>query len=204
MKNKNPEPTGQQTVKLKTNWQLARSLMASHYVAVIFCLIICVGFLSAFNENIPAMVAVGIASLVMYILFLYAPAWKQGNDDWNKVNFGRREADKLRGLKIGFLAMIPNIVLSVLILLAKAELLPNFYVVYKLLNGHLLVMANLIDGTAQGVLTAYLTEVDWWRLIVVCIMNCTVTMIISAVGYFIGYKNLLVMDKLVYKKKQNK
>lgn len=202
MKKTQPEPSGQQTVKQKTNWQLARSLMGSHYVAVIFCLIISMGFLSAFNGNITAMVIIGIATFVVYTLFMYAPSWKFGNDDLNKVKFGRRKEDKLRGFKLGLLTMVPNIVLTVLILLAKAELLPNFYVIYKLLNGHLMVIANLIDQTAAGVLTAYLTEMQWGRLIIVCIMNCAVTPIICGISYLLGYKNLLVADKLIYKKKK--
>lgn len=182
----------------QSDLRIALSWLGSHVVALILCLIFSFSFISLASTTI-IYVLIGTFSIVMYFGLMGGGAWKLGNDDLNKVKFNRRKEDLFRGFKIGMLTCVPMFLMAIALLLAKAELLPNFYIIYKILNGHMLAFINLIDGTFAGVLAAYLTEVPWSRLVFVCLLNF-ITPIICGINYFLGYKDLMMMDKLIYKK----
>lgn len=116
----------------------------------------------------------------------------------NKVKFKRREQDLLRGFKIGMVASVPMFVLAIGLLLAKAELLPNFYIIYKLVNGEMLAFIGLIDGAFRGVQSAYLTMVSWPQVIGVCLLNF-IPPVIWEVYYLLGYKDIVIAEKVIYK-----
>ena len=64
----------------------------------------------------------------------------------------------------------------------------------------MLIIINIIDGTFKGISTAYLTQVSWGAIIGVSLLSFF-PMIVSGVNYILGYKDIMIMDKLMYKKK---
>lgn len=182
------------SIKIAINW------FGSHILGVIVGLLLSFSFVNLM-ENTVLYAVIGILSVFSYMAITGAGGWKLGQDDLNKVKFNRRKEDIFRGFKIGFIECIPLIILSIALILSKAELLPNFYVIYKILNGHMLIIINLIDGTFKGVTTAYLTEVSWGAIIGICSLSFF-PMVVSGVNYILGYKDIMIMDKLMYKNKK--
>ncbi len=183
----------------KSNIIIALNWFGSHILGVLVGLLISFSFVT-FMDNKVLYTVIGILAVFAYMAITGAGGWKLGQDDLNKVKFNRRSEDLFRGFKIGFIECIPLILLSIALILAKAEILPNFYVVYKLLNGHMLIIINIIDGTFKGISTAYLTQVSWGAIIGVSLLSFF-PMIVSGVNYILGYKDIMIMDKLMYKKK---
>lgn len=184
----------------KSTLRVALSWLGSHVMGVVLALIINLS-LGSLIDNLALQIIVGIFSFFIYFMLMGGAAWQLGNQDRNRVKYRRREEDLLRGLKVGCLASIPLFLFGIALLLAKAELLPNFYVIYKLCNGYLLPFINLIDGTAFGVLAAYLTRVSWGAIVGVVCLNL-VPAVICGVHYILGYKEIILMDNIIYKKKK--
>lgn len=189
-------------MKQKSNLKLAWGLFGTHVGGVILCAIVTFALIT-FVEARPLQVLTGCLSILIYAMLIFGSTWKMGYDDLNRVKFNRRQEDKIRGLKIGLLTTVPMFVLAIALLLAKAELLPNFYIIYKVVNAHTLVFIDLIDHTFDGVQSAYLPNVSWGQIIAVCSLTL-ITPIVSEIGYLLGYKEIMVMDKIMYKKQGEK
>lgn len=185
----------------KSTLRVALSWFGSHVMGVVVCLMIYLSF-GAIVDHPAWQIFAGTLSFLVYMMLMGAPGWQLGSQDHNRVKFGRRSEDLFRGFKVGAIACIPLFLLGIALILAKAEFLPNFYPIYKLCNGYVLPFINLIDGTMlDGVQSMYLTEVSWGAIIgVVCLS--LVPVIIGGVHYILGYKDILVMDKIIYKKKK--
>lgn len=187
--------------KEKSTLRIAFSWFGYHAMGVLVCLIM---FLSigALLDHPAWQLLAATLGLLVYLMLFGAPAWQLGNQDHNRVKFGRREEDLLRGVKIAAITSIPMFLLGIALILAKAELLPNFYPIYKLLNGNVLAFINLIDGTMlEKVQSAYLTEVSWGAIIGAVCFNF-IPMLVGGIHYVLGYKDILIMDKIIYKKKK--
>lgn len=184
----------------KSTIRIAWGWFGSHVLAGILCAIInfSIGMLL---DQWYLQVLVGFLSLFLYSTMLGGCAWHLGNQDFNRVKFGRREIDLKRGFKVGAVMSIPLYGFGIALILANAELLPNFYVIYKVCNAYLLPFINVIDKTSFGVLSAYLTEVSWGSIIGVVVLN-VIPCIITGVHYILGYKNIVLMDNIMYKKKK--
>ncbi len=184
-------------MKEKSVIRIAWGWFGRHVMGVILCFLVSFA-LTALTNSTLLLVLIGILSLLLYGSIIGSPAWQQGNRDLNKVKFKRREQDLLRGFKIGMVASVPMFVLAIGLLLAKAELLPNFYIIYKLVNGEMLAFIGLIDGAFRGVQSAYLTMVSWPQVIGVCLLNF-IPPVIWEVYYLLGYKDIVIAEKVIYK-----
>lgn len=187
-------------MKERSNFKIAISWFGSHILGVVVGLLISFSFVSLI-DYLQIYAIIGVLAIFAYMAVSGGGPWKLGQDDLNKVKFKRKEEDLFRGFKIGLIECIPMILLSIALILSKVQILPNFYVIYKILNGHILILINFIDGTFSGIKTAYLSEVSWFSIIIVCILSLF-PMVVSGVNYILGYKDIIIMDKLMYKNRQ--
>ena len=183
----------------KPLWRYAVGVFGSHVAAVIIAMIIVVSILPI-SENIVFQVCCGLFTLLLYWALVNGSAWKLGNDDLNRVNFGRMEKNLWRGVQVGLLASIPMFVLDL------ALIVLNLFdcgaasqwglVVYRVLNMHYIVFLNLVAGT-----DATLLDLPVWKTLIICLMSL-VTTACTTVGYLLGYKDIVLMDKLMYKNRK--
>jgi hypothetical protein len=136
------------------------------------------------------------------LLFLnYNRIWTLGTNDNNKVKFGRAKEDKLKGLKIGLICSIPSFLLFVLAVLSRFGILPQaLFSIYKLANFHLFGINNIIFGTD---VTIALSQIPVWRF-AVAFLPLLILPAICMVAYVLGYKDISLKDKLIYKDKKGK
>lgn len=192
----------QQTQKAqKPLWKYARSIFGSHVAAVIMAMILVVSILPI-SENMIFQVCCGVFILLIYWALVSGAAWKLGNDDLNRVHFGRMEKNLWRGVQAGLMASIPMFVLDLLLILFTVfdcGVLSQWgLVVYRVLNMHYLVFLNLVTGT-----DATLLDLPLWKALVVSLMSL-ITVVCTTGGYLLGYKDIVLMDKLMYKNRKEK
>lgn len=145
-------------------------------------------------------VFVQILMLAVLAVFPYDRMWQLGARDENMVQCGKKKANNLRGFKIGLLASVPSAILFVLLLLARFNTLPSWYMtIYRACNMPYLPFINAFFTVDTTVLNA-----PWYAFVAAAV---TVFFVpgVCALGYHLGRKGFSVKDHVVYKqKKENK
>lgn len=137
-----------------------------------------------------------IFCILILFSFIYPNIWHIGTTDSNLVKFKHKAEDKLKGLKIGLTAVVPEYLFLLFLIIAKAGAAPKFPVVLlKFLNAAFYSLTQVICG---GVV--YVSELSVIRLILLLLLPLVIPAV-SCVSYILGYKNFSVGEKLIYKKK---
>ena len=140
-------------------------------------------------------IAILAIMLIMVGVFPYNVLWKLGANDENKVKFGRKQKDILRGLKIGAIATAPSLLAYILLILAKCGLIPGAYIViFRAINLPYLPFVNLMTGSTMSAV-----EIPWLGLLGLIITLLFVPAVCT-IGYVLGYRNFSVHEALVYRK----
>ena len=135
-----------------------------------------------------------ILMLLMLSFFIISALRDKGQRDHTNVKYGHMKEDKLIGLKIGLLAAIPAFVAYLVLVFAKITgLLPSYLFLYRYINICFLPIINSVAGTS--VLS---TEISWLALFVLFLLQLFIPLVCHA-AYTIGYKQIFLSDKIVYK-----
>lgn len=151
--------------------------------------------LSDSRQNLSLVLA-QIFSFVMMTGILCGTMWEMGNKDISAVKHGRTAENKLKGLYIGFIAAIPSIIVFILLVLSHLQILrPAFLDTYRLLNSHFHYILTLIYSSAQN--AAQLSTVQ----LILCGALHLYLPLLSFISYFLGYKDVNLVEKLTFKEK---
>ncbi len=131
---------------------------------------------------------------IILISFIYPKFWQMGTKDSNLVHFKHQREDKLKGLKIGLLSAIPGIILLIVFMF----FIPTVNsALYKILCSGLYVFIELILGSSK-------TFADLSILQFIGLLLLKAIVPLTAFGaYLLGYKNISLHEKLVYKKNKD-
>ena len=92
--------------------------------------------------------------------------------------------------------MIPSYLILIFLVIARLGALPDFpMVLYKFLNSSVYSFIEFILGG-----TVTVSNLTVWRFILLFLLPLIIPAI-AGISYFLGYKNISVGEKLVYKKK---
>lgn len=132
-------------------------------------------------------------SLVIFIMVVPHALYKQGRTDANAVSCGRMAEDKLRGLKAGIVPALVSLLSWGALLMAKLGIWPIGLQVFSFTNYHLygyqkLIFGNITSAADIGVVGLILALLP----VVLTFVSCTVT-------YLLGYKDINLYEKAVYK-----
>lgn len=128
--------------------------------------------------------------------FIYPIVWSFGNKDNNRVHFGRISEDKLRGFKIGLASMLPFFLFFIAFVVFALGVYESFAVIlYKFINCYAFGFLDFIIGDA-----VYVGELKIWQFALIFVALFIVP-IIAHFAYLLGYKDISIIEKLVYKKK---
>ena len=101
--------------------------------------------------------------------------------------------DKLKGLKAGFCAALPSLVFVIIPVLCFAGVISDsFIVVYKLLNIPFRPYLDLVMNSSLG----------WGSIPLILLIPCGFIIAVCALTYFAGYKQFVVVEKLLYKRRR--
>lgn len=135
-----------------------------------------------------------IILISMFTCSVYIPFWEYGDRDNNLVLFNKRNKDMLFGLKLSSLVIIPYLVSSVLLLLYKLGVPSWTLLVYRIVNVQFIYIIDYLVDIETAALTS-------WLSIIVCMLLPLYTVIVASVGYILGYKQISIKEKLIYKSK---
>ena len=136
-----------------------------------------------------------IFCMAILVVFAYPGLWDFGAKDSNAVKFGRKAEDKWKGVKIGLMAVIPSYLVLIALCVMKGWGYPGFPVaLYEFSHSAFYGFLALLIGKAVT-----LADLAWWRLAVFFVFPLFVP-VIAGIGYYLGYKDFSLREKLVYKK----
>ena len=131
-------------------------------------------------------------------VFVYNDMWKLGFKDNNLVRIGAKPEDKLKGLKIGLLTMAPAFILLTFLAIGAQSYAANVSIAtYAFINPHLYDAIILLTPSGNG---GIFSDLNVWHYIVNYVLLFIVPLIAFG-AYLLGYKSILVSEKLIYKKK---
>ena len=149
------------------------------------------------KQNYAAQTISQVFSVLIIAVLLYGRVWSIGTSDNNKVKFDRMKEDKLRGLKIGCLAAVPSLCVYLFLILAKFGVAPELlFSLYKLLNVHIFGYLNMLFGVGTAVI-----DIPVWK-VVLAASPLLIVPVICTVAYFLGFKDISISEKIVYKRKR--
>lgn len=136
-----------------------------------------------------------IFSLIMVVAFSSDLCYKQGFKDANLVRTGHRAEDRFKGIKIGLISNLPFIILAVAMVILSLGILPEFKTVwYAFLNGYFYPLIVCIAGKS-----AVISDLTVVQFVLIFALQLVVP-IISGTAYILGYKEINLAEKIVYKK----
>ncbi len=136
-----------------------------------------------------------IISLVFFVIIVPYVLYKEGIADINRVSCGRVKEDKLKGFKAGIPLAAIQFVSWILLILAKVGILQTGHIFYKFINYHIYGIQQLILLNTNDP-----TKIPVWSLCV-ALLPVIITLFVCWLTYLLGYKDINIYDKLVYKKK---
>ncbi len=135
--------------------------------------------------------------LALLIWFIYPNMWARGDWDRNAVNFNRKEEDKLQGVKIGLLVAVPGLLFYTAFVLCHyfgVNLLPAYNIGNMLFQPYF----ALVTGFAQHINDITGQELMYMGL------HLFILPLLCGIFYLLGYKQIFVNEKLIYKNNQQR
>ncbi len=134
--------------------------------------------------------------IILIGVFVYNDMWTLGFKDNNSVRIGLKEENKFKGLQIGLLTSVPAIIFLTVLAIGKTTFAKNVSIaVYAFLNPYL--YEAIIMLTNGG---GYVSELQVWQIAVFYALLLIIPLI-ACVAYILGYKSILVSEKIIYKNK---
>ncbi len=135
-----------------------------------------------------------IFCLVILASFVYNELWKTGNKDFEAERLYGKPINKLKGLFIGLVAVIPSAAFLIFSIITKNTVMAKLPVaIFTFSNCY---AYEIIFAVTNGVM--YWADVQWWQALVYFVVLLIIP-IIALVSYIIGVKDISISEKLVYK-----
>lgn len=150
-------------------------------------------------DGIPYYITMTVSQifvLAAFVAMIYGTMYKAGGNHRNKVLFGRMEEDKWYGFKVGMFTGGILLVIYIFLILSKFGIIADeFLGIYVISNYHLYFIVKLIIGSAS--LTSQLSIIS----LIACGILVFVVPFACQLFYTLGYKQINILEKIVYKKK---
>ena len=144
-----------------------------------------------------------IALVIQGFLFgtiVCSESWRHGDRDGAQDLFKNRQGDAHFGLKVALVSTSPSWIMYLLLIADKlVGLWSGMLSAYRLANG---ALYPLMVWTLGNDLKRTIAEVPWSGVLLSA-LPILITLGIAWAGYYLGYKQVAVMKKLMYKKEKN-
>ena len=138
-----------------------------------------------------------LTAMILLCTLPFNDLWNRGEKDRNQADFGHMKADPLRGLRIGLLASVPAFLSYLLLIAARFGLLSAHYMsVYRVIHIPVIFWIRWFVPTA---FTA--ADLSVGQLLAL-LPGLLPVPLVCTLAYWVGFKRVPVIDKLVYRKKK--
>ena len=176
----------------KSILKFSLSIYLKNLTSKLFCILLFFTFFMALGGKAGTIIT-QILNLIILVVLIFSNAWELGNGDGNRVEIGAMKEDVFRGFKAGFIAMIPDLIPVILLVLSAFEILPRVYIsVAGILNApfypfYLTILPQTLTAAEQSVIS-YLAAS----------LTVLIVPIVSGFGYILGYYEFSILDKIIY------
>lgn len=152
------------------------------------------------------LIKVGISAfaVVFYFVLIYTVAWEIGAKDKIRIDAGRMEEKKIKGLGIGVYANMPNFVFVglafVLFLIYLASGADSLYTVFGVLNGIFRIFVSMYLGIIQGLTDGLSGNVDHLVETALYLVFSAVASLVTYLSYLMGLKDKRLFPTTTKKK----
>ena len=170
----------------KTTISLALSLFTTAIISDVFALFLTItGILIKYE--VASIIAL-ILNIFIYSMLIYNKSWEEGFRDPNRVKYGRMEKLILKGFVAGLLADIPYVLIYIA------------YLVSIIIKWHSEIMWLIMNALNLQFFTLLVALKPFPAAILIIFLPLP---IVSGVSYILGYKQISISRKIVYKNKKN-
>lgn len=146
------------------------------------------------NDGIVQL-CVSILSVAFYLMLVYTVSWEHGAIDRIRIDAGKTVLDKFKCAKIALIACVPNIILSLVAIVAS--LLYAEGNVWNSVLGLLLAILGLIEsmflGAVQFISSAIGNESTVYLINSICYLVFPLIIVVAShLGYTFGDKNFRI------------
>ncbi len=140
-------------------------------------------------------VIVQIINLILFIFIISGGLIKKGKVDASNISRGYGIEDLTVGIKVGLVPAAFSFITWIFLILSKTGVMHSGTAIYAYANYHLFGYQQLIFGQASTP-----TEISWLS-IVLALLPVVLILAVCSVAYVMGYKNIDLYEKTVYKSK---
>lgn len=170
----------------KTTLKLGAALVGTMLGADLIALILFACFGNWMSHS-AAQTAYSILAILLLLWMIYGAAWNEGYRDPNRVHYGHMQKFVLKGLIAGCLAEVPYAIVTLLFGINLAAHWNNVWIrlIYFFLHIPYVFVINHFQNAA------------WLMLLLI-----VPAPILAGAGYAMGYRQISLFSRLVYKKKK--
>lgn len=137
-----------------------------------------------------------ILLLVLFGIFPYHILWAFGNRDDTNTRYRGQRPDSWRGVKIGFLAIVPFALVWLCLAISKFGILPEAMVqAYRITAFPFYPYVNWLLGSAVSTV-----DIAWWRILLL-LPTFLFIPIISGISYRLGGNQFSLSEFITFKKR---
>ncbi|MBO5210473.1 MAG: hypothetical protein J6B80_00915 [Clostridia bacterium] len=135
-----------------------------------------------------------IFCIMMLVSFLYNDLWKVGNKDFEAMRIHSKKFSRLKGLYIGLIAILPSFIFLTFALVTKNSVMANSPIaLFTYSNSYAF---EIIIAVTKGAM--HWADVKLWQAMVYYAV-LFITPIVCEIAYVIGFKDISIGEKLIYK-----
>lgn len=140
-------------------------------------------------ETTAGKLFLGISGILITFALIYSTGWREGNKDPNKIKFGHMKKFMAKGFVAGAFSTIPFIIYTTVFLIVNSNAngtIPGITIgaIYRALNMQYIVFSDA-----------------WLNIPAVCYLLLLIYPIAAGIGYIMGFRGIMLISRLVYKKK---
>lgn len=143
--------------------------------------------------NIVSNIITQFFSFAVLVCLVYPYLWDRGYKERNLVQTGNMKSNPLKGLKIGLIASIPAYLFLIV------SVITNFSVaIFKILNSAYFSLIDFIAEEPTG-----FSSLNAWQIVLIALCFLIMPMV-SFIGYYLGYNDYSISERIIYKGKKKK
>ncbi len=134
-----------------------------------------------------------ITSIFMFIAFIYTPIWNQADKDRTIYERLNKEPDKKRSIKISAMVSAPYFIWSIIIILIKLGVIPQYLKYVEIFNAQFNLFYALL-------FKSYHTSQIGWTSIILSSLLPFIIVLTVIFAYHLGFKGITLKEFIIYKK----
>jgi len=151
-----------------------------------------------------------LSQLLIFVIFsimIYDAAWQYGAKMGNAVSFGRAKRNVFEGIKLGAYSNVVGYIAYLLLLFSKLGLNFKFALpVFSIVNAAYLPLLNAtliseLPVTGFSSITQSFNIDTSFSTLLVMLIPLFLKILVSFIGYELGYRQISIKDKILYKDK---